>query len=270
MPMSERLPEEASSSTMQDAAPSSASSSSTSMSKLKWPRSPKELKALQPVVATYTSLASVGEPAPSLLMSTKKFCQGLLNSHRDSSPHPSGGAILMQGWVLKRSKKLHLWRRRWAMLRLDSSQERLCFATKQRGGRDSESFPLVAVRAVRAVSEEHYGRPHCLYVECVTTASIDGVRSRLVGMQFESDEDRDAWVLSIARTARLSSTVARSPSPSGSRSSPRSTPPWSPDVGRTARSRSSMPALGSRNRSRDAWAPSTSGKASPRERKLSA
>lgn len=163
-----------------------------------------------PASMKYTSLASFGDPAPSAMKSTRDLCARLLCGPVALGampavviPGPAPSGPLLEGWVMKRSKRLHIWRRRWASLWVTGSGERLDFSVHRDYTHVTESFPLRCIRAVRAVSDFHYRRPSCMFVECITSATVDEIACRLIGLQFDSDEERDSWLAAVSRASRF-------------------------------------------------------------------
>lgn len=110
-------------------------------------------------------------------------------------------APVLEGWVFKRSRRLHTWRARWATLWI-GSRDSFEFSAQERDyERSTESFSLGNVRSVRAVPDEHYCRPNCIVMEYLERTSMDKVTCRLVGIQLPSSGDRDHWMSMIRRTA---------------------------------------------------------------------
>lgn len=114
---------------------------------------------------------------------------------------------MLEGWVFKRSRRLHAWRFRWATL-WSVPRDTLDFASRERDYRHStESFDLQHIRSAKAVDADFYGRENCIVVEYVKFTSRSAVNSRLIGIQLPSSSERDRWV-SVLHSVVASATVA--------------------------------------------------------------
>mmetsp|Transcript_75065 Transcript_75065/g.223738 ORF Transcript_75065/g.223738 Transcript_75065/m.223738 type:complete len:306 (+) Transcript_75065:68-985(+) len=164
------------------------------------------------VQAKYISFSAyTGSPNTTQAKTARMF--GFLRRKAMGPPAPAlSGAPVIEGWLVKRSKYLRDWRPRWASLWRSGTRSHslLVFSAEVEGySQPTEVLDLRRFRDVFAVDPTHYGRSHCLVLECLTTTSLDAVTCRLVGLQFSSERERQCWLTAILR--------AMGPGPSGPR-----------------------------------------------------
>eukprot|EP00931_Biecheleriopsis_adriatica_P019732 TRINITY_DN13373_c0_g2_i1.p1 TRINITY_DN13373_c0_g2~~TRINITY_DN13373_c0_g2_i1.p1 ORF type:complete len:1335 (+),score=241.66 TRINITY_DN13373_c0_g2_i1:3-4007(+) len=117
-----------------------------------------------------------------------------------SSEWPVG--LVHEGWLVKRSRSLHIWRHRWVSLwdGQGSNPPSLCFAPRVKDYVSlSESFALARIRNVRVVEDSFFNRPCCFVVEYCEKLKTDGASIRFIGMQAPTEESRDMWILEVSR-----------------------------------------------------------------------
>eukprot|EP00931_Biecheleriopsis_adriatica_P048975 TRINITY_DN28313_c0_g1_i1.p1 TRINITY_DN28313_c0_g1~~TRINITY_DN28313_c0_g1_i1.p1 ORF type:complete len:1322 (-),score=196.34 TRINITY_DN28313_c0_g1_i1:425-4333(-) len=129
-----------------------------------------------------------------------------------TSSTPREPGLVQEGWLVKRSKTLHAWRRRWVSLWVGSAGSRTpclsCSPQRQGYNSPSEAFALDQIRKIWEVEDSHYGRPYCFIVEYCCQASRSRLEMRCVGLQAPSEGARVAWIEALRRATE---TLAGSP-----------------------------------------------------------
>eukprot|EP00435_Cladocopium_sp_Y103_P032672 s1461_g8.t1 len=128
---------------------------------------------------------------------------------------PTSG-LLQEGWLLKRSKTLHVWRRRWASLWDEPKSAggphpsplrsaRLLFSPEKKMYNDtSEVFHL---SQVLGVCEAHLDtdRTHCFVLQYQEKSQV-----RLVGLQAADEQSLEAWLAAL-RSRMGTAPLSRAP-----------------------------------------------------------
>lgn len=110
----------------------------------------------------------------------------------------------LEGWLIKRTHPLKVWRARWISLWCEGPKQVFEASTELRGAPLSESHPLESISDCKSTDEDFAGRPHCFVLEVFNifegSAGSDAdpkgriVRKRVVVLQATDDEARDKWV----------------------------------------------------------------------------
>ncbi|CAE8590805.1 unnamed protein product, partial [Polarella glacialis] len=160
---------------------------------------------------------------------------GLVPAGSESAAAP---APVLEGWLMKRSKTLHVWRPRWLALWSDPAhRQSLDASTDIRGKACSESFALARVLSAKAVRDAYFGRPHCFVIQYIEgdevgsaleleatfvasssssrvtargslgsvaarSSNANAIKRRDVGLQASSDSERAAWLEAVLKGAR--------------------------------------------------------------------
>jgi len=116
--------------------------------------------------------------------------------------------VVQEGWLLKRSKTLHVWRRRWASLwedENDGRSARLLFSPEAKMYQEtSEIFHLSQILSV-CEAQLDSERSHCFVLQHQETSSS----VRLVGLQAADAESLNQWLTALRRREPKTPETAR-------------------------------------------------------------